>query len=82
MFDLHHKHLHNTPPCKAKTRTYGEVGTMKEVVNEAIQPLFCIKNGNKEVLIPIVDSIIDELDRESKCLYLTCPEGLIEVYLD
>ena len=62
-------------------RTYGEVGTMKEVVNEAIQPLFCIKNGNKEVLIPIVDSIIDELDRENKSLYLTCPEGLIEVYL-
>ena len=63
-------------------RTYGKVGTMKEVVNEAIQPLFCIKNGNKEVLIPIVDSIIDELDRENKSLYLTCPEGLIEVYLD
>ncbi len=63
-------------------KNFGEVGVMKEVVNEAVQPLFCIENGVKEVLIPIVDSIIDKLDRENKCLYLTCPEGLIEVYLD
>ena len=63
-------------------KTYGEVGIMKEVVNVAVQPLFAIENGNNEVLIPIVDSIIDKLDRDNKCLYLTCPEGLIEVYLD
>lgn len=63
-------------------KNYGKVGVMKEVVNEAVQALFCIENGAKEVLIPIVDSVIDKVDRENKCLHLICPEGLIEIYLD
>jgi len=75
-------YYHEIVGYKVIDRSFGDVGIMKEVVNEAVQPLFCIKNGEKEVLIPIVDSIIDEIDRVNKHLYLTCPEGLIEVYLE
>ena len=46
-------------------KNFGEVGVMKEVVNEAVQPLFCIENGVKEVLIPVVDSIIDKFLEEN-----------------
>jgi|TARA_B110000091_G_scaffold82995_1_gene91343 16S rRNA processing protein RimM len=75
-------YYHEIEGYKVIDRSYGEIGIMKEVVNEKVQPLFAIENGLKEVLIPIIDSVIDELDRENKILYLTCPEGLIEVYLD
>ena len=63
-------------------RSFGPIGILSEVINQTVQPLFAIKSGEKEVLIPIDDSIIDKLDRENKSLYLTCPEGLIEIYLD
>ena len=75
-------YYHEIEGYKVIDRDYGEIGIMKEVVNEKVQPLFAIENGIKEVLIPIIDSVIDELDRENKTLYLTCPEGLIEVYLE
>ncbi len=74
-------YYHEIEGFKVIDKSYGEVGILKEVINQAVQPLFAIEKENKEVLIPIADSIIDKLDRENKCLYLTCPEGLIEVYL-
>ena len=74
-------YYHEIEGFKVIDKSYGEVGILKEVINQEVQPLFAIEKEDKEVLIPIVDSIIDKLDRENKCLYLTCPEGLIEVYL-
>ena len=75
-------YYHEIEGYKVIDKTYGEVGNITEVINQAVQPLFAIQNGEKEVLIPIDDSIIDQLDRENKVLYLNCPEGLIEIYLD
>ena len=74
-------YYHEIENFKVIDKNFGEVGKIKEVINQTVQPLFAIEKEDKEVLIPIVDSIIDKLDRENKCLYLTCPEGLIEVYL-
>lgn len=75
-------YYHEVEGYKVVDKSYGEVGEITEVINQAVQPLFAIKNGEKEVLIPIEDSIIEQLDRKNKVLYLTCPEGLIEIYLD
>jgi 16S rRNA processing protein RimM len=38
--------------------------------------------GEKEILIPIIDSIIDKVDRDSKTIYITAPNGLIDIYLE
>ena len=75
-------YYHEIINYKVVDENYGEIGIMKEVINEKVQALFVIKHGTKEVLIPIVDSIIEKLDRKNKTLYLKCPEGLIEIYLD
>ena len=75
-------YYHEIENFKVIDKDFGEVGKIKEVINQAVQPLFAIENGEKEILIPISDHIIDKLDRENKCLYLNCPNGLIDIYLD
>ena len=39
-----------------------------------------MKNG-VEVLIPIVDEVIKEVDREHKTIRVAAPNGLIDLYL-
>jgi len=75
-------YYHEVEDFKVVDKNYGEVGILKEIVNQKAQPLFAIENGVKEVLIPVDDSLIEKVDRENKTLFLNCPEGLIEIYLD
>lgn len=60
---------------------YGAVGTVAGVIDNSAQPLLQIAAGDKEVLIPISDSIILSVDRKKKELHIDAPEGLIELYL-
>ena len=59
----------------------GNIGTIASVIDYPAQPLFQIMNGDTEILIPILDQIIDKVDRENKTIYIVAPEGLIDIYL-
>ena len=37
--------------------------------------------GDKQLLIPINDEIITKVDRENKTIFITTPEGLVDLYL-
>jgi 16S rRNA processing protein RimM len=41
-----------------------------------------INADDKEIMIPVVDHIIDKVDRENKTITVTTPEGLIDLYLE
>ena len=75
-------YYHEIENFRAIDSQYGEIGLVQQVVNESVHPLFSIIKGNKEILIPISDDIIKKVDRENKCLYLDCPNGLIDIYLN
>jgi 16S rRNA processing protein RimM len=60
----------------------GDIGVVASVIDYPAQPLFQIMKGEKEILIPIIDSIIDKVDRDSKTIYITAPNGLIDIYLE
>jgi ribosomal 30S subunit maturation factor RimM len=38
-------------------------------------------NGTKEVLIPLMDGVVTELDRKKKTMTIQAPAGLIELYI-
>jgi len=61
---------------------FGYCGIIEEVIDTNIQALFQIKFQGKEILIPIHDNIINEVDREKKQILVTCPNGLIDLYLE
>ncbi|MGA9588941.1 MAG: 16S rRNA processing protein RimM, partial [Salegentibacter sp.] len=42
---------------------------------------FEIKNGDKQILIPMNDEFIQKIDKTNKTIYLNTPEGLVDLYL-
>jgi 16S rRNA processing protein RimM len=61
----------------------GLVGKIEKVLDYPAQPILQVINpDNKEILIPIADDIIMEVDRKNKTIKIKAPEGLIELYLE
>ena len=38
--------------------------------------------GETEILIPLIDPVIQQVDREAKTIFITAPTGLIDLYLE
>ncbi len=60
----------------------GEVGIIKSVVTTSMQDLLAVEYKEKEVLIPINDSIVLNADHENKVMVVNMPDGLLDVYLE
>ncbi|MBO5809900.1 MAG: 16S rRNA processing protein RimM [Bacteroidales bacterium] len=60
----------------------GELGKVNEIIEYPTQSLIQIIKDDKEVLIPIHDDIIKEVNREEKKIYIKAPNGLIDMYLE
>ena len=59
----------------------GDIGTIKSVIDFPAQPLFQIFKNDTEILIPIIDPVINKVDRDKKTIFITAPNGLIDLYL-
>ena len=57
---------------------HGELGRIEAVREDGGGWLLVVRGGGVEVLIPFVESMIVELDRERRILRLRLPEGLLE----
>ncbi|MGA9588322.1 MAG: ribosome maturation factor RimM [Salegentibacter sp.] len=60
---------------------HGNIGKIVSVNDSTAQPLFEIKNGDKQILIPMNDEFIQKIDKTNKTIYLNTPEGLVDLYL-
>ena len=60
---------------------HGKIGEIKYINDQTPQHLFVINSNDKEVLIPINDDFIIELDRINKTIKLDLPEGLLKIYI-
>ena len=58
----------------------GPIGTITGVNDASSQVLLEVEYKNRQILIPLVDELIQQLDKKQKQLYLSIPEGLL--YLD
>lgn len=63
-------------------KTKGNIGIIKSMIENPAQPIFSIFLNEKEILVPAHDNIIEKIDRTNKILYLDCPNGLIDIYLE
>ncbi|MDT0678410.1 ribosome maturation factor RimM [Autumnicola musiva] len=61
--------------------THGNIGEIASVNDSTAQALFEIKKNGKEILIPMNDEFIEKVDKKEKTIYLSTPEGLIDLYL-
>ena len=57
----------------------GTLGVISEVDQTTDNVLFVIPTEDDELLIPAGDEFVDEIDHENKILYVTLPEGLLDL---
>jgi 16S rRNA processing protein RimM len=58
-----------------------DLGPILEVIEQPHQVLCRLEIETKEVLIPINEQTLNKVDHKNRCVLLTLPEGLLEVYL-
>tara|TARA_B100000768_G_scaffold5684_1_gene6695 strand:+ start:87 stop:602 length:516 start_codon:yes stop_codon:yes gene_type:complete len=54
----------------------GNIGKVKEVNDKTLQPIIIMDNGISEVMIPLVDDFLIEVNRVKKTLTFDLPNGL------
>lgn len=56
-----------------------EIGTIIDYDNISLQPKFILSTSRGEVLIPIVDDFIQNIDPEKKIIEFSLPQGLLTI---
>lgn len=57
-----------------------ELGKVVEVIDHPKNELFRVEDGEKEYLIPIKEPFISRVDKPQKTIFVSLPEGFIEVF--
>jgi 16S rRNA processing protein RimM len=60
----------------------GELGLITALDDFSGNIVITVAHPRSEILIPLSDEIIRGIDEKNKQIYLECPEGLIDIYLD
>ena len=55
------------------------IGIIKGVNDASSQVLLEVEHNNRQILIPLVDELIQKFDKKEKQLYLSIPEGLLDL---
>ncbi|MCF8301716.1 MAG: ribosome maturation factor RimM [Bacteroidales bacterium] len=75
-------YYHEIKGFRVEDVKHGDVGIIDDVMEMPQQDLFRVLYNDKEILIPVHDDIIQEVDRENKRIKVETPEGLIDIYLE
>jgi 16S rRNA processing protein RimM len=59
-----------------------ELGLLESIFDSTGQDLISMNCNGVEVLIPITDDIVKNVDRDGKILFVELPDGLIDIYLE
>ena len=63
-------------------RTQGSLGVIKAITENGAQSLVHLEYKGREVLLPLVDELIEEIDDQKKLVRYNAPDGLIDMYLE
>lgn len=74
-------YFHEVVGFRVVDSQHGDIGVLEQVVEYPAQPLFQIMKNGTEVLLPVIDQVIDRVDRDSRTIFVTAPNGLIDLYL-
>jgi 16S rRNA processing protein RimM len=57
----------------------GEIGIIEELIENPAQILMQVRSPKGEILIPLVDDFVVDVNEETKEIILTLPEGLLDL---
>ncbi|HBS87606.1 MAG: 16S rRNA processing protein RimM [Bacteroidetes bacterium GWF2_38_335] len=61
---------------------HGKLGIIAELLEFNANPVFSIKSGKQEILIPANREFIESVDHKRKSILINSPKGLIDIYLN
>jgi 16S rRNA processing protein RimM len=73
-------YYHEVIGFEVQDQKEGRVGIVESINDSAAQALFEIRDGFTEILLPIIDDFIIEIDRTNKIIKVVFPEGLLDIY--
>ncbi len=59
---------------------YGNVGKIGEILFYPDNPVFQIMQDQKEIIVPLHEDLIVEIDSQKKRIKVNLPEGLLEIF--
>lgn len=74
-------YFHEVIGFKITDTTFGNIGIIKAINDSTAQALFEVDRNGTEVLIPMNDEFIVEVNRKTKTITVQTPPGLIDLYL-
>jgi 16S rRNA processing protein RimM len=74
-------YFHEVIGFEIEDQRLGVFGKIVSINDTSAQPLFEVINGNVEILVPMIDQFLVQIDRENKKVIMDLPEGLVEMYL-
>ena len=74
-------YYHEVIGFEIEDKRLGVFGKIVSINDTTAQPLFEVLNGEVEMLIPMIDHFLVEIDRKNKKVLMDLPEGLVEMYL-
>jgi len=74
-------YYHEVKGMNVTDQNYGELGPISAVLEYPNQAVLQVFVDSKEVLIPISNEIIVNVDRTQNLMTIVAPEGLLDVYL-
>jgi 16S rRNA processing protein RimM len=74
-------YFHEVIGFTVEDENFGKVGVIKKINDTTSQALFEIDRDGTEILIPLNDDFIKNVDRENRTILVETPPGLIDLYL-
>lgn len=76
-------YFHEVIGFDAHDATHGNIGKIQLINDSGAQAIFIINHpSGKEILIPLIDEFIQEVNRDKRTIFFTTPAGLIDLYLE
>ena len=61
---------------------FGEIGMIERVDDFSGNLVITVNHPKAEIMIPLSDNVITSIDEQKREIYLDCPNGLIDIYLE
>ena len=74
-------YYHEVVGFRAVDQRLGDFGTILRIIDNGVQALFEVENGDAIILVPLIDAFIIEVNRQNKSILFNTPEGLIDLYI-
>lgn len=74
-------YYHEVIGFKVEDKLKGPIGIVKDIFDGSAHPLIVVMSGEKEILLPLNDLVLERLDKNAGVIYVNSPDGLIDLYL-